>query len=191
VIIEQKAPDSFSAIAGALERGGIVIMKCDTIYGLVGIHPDAGRRIARLKNREAVKPFLILIPEASWLPRFTEEELPVSLRRYWPGPLTLVFTSRTGGTIALRVPEDDLLRKLMLHLRKPLISTSVNRSGEPPAHRIGEIARAFEAEVDLIVDSGDQKEGVPSTILDLSATPFRLIRQGRLVVPDELLRPRE
>lgn len=166
-------------------------MMCDTIYGFVGIHPDAHDRIAGLKKREAGKPFLVLIPDVSWLHRFSDRELPEALRAYWPGPLTLIFRSRTGGTIALRVPEDDLLRNLMRLLRKPLISTSVNRSGEPPACRIDEIVRKFEAQVDLVVDSGDQEEGVPSTILDLTATPFRLIRQGRLVIPDELWTPKK
>ena len=166
-------------------------MMCDTIYGLVGIHPDSHRRIADLKEREAGKPFLVLIPDTGWLRRFTEEELPAALRGYWPGPLTLIFKSRDGGTIALRVPEDDLLRNLMRLLRKPLISTSANRSGEPPARRIDEIAGMFEAEVDLIVDSGDQEEGNPSTILDLTTAPFRLVRQGQLDIPEWLREPKE
>jgi L-threonylcarbamoyladenylate synthase len=186
VIIKRKDPEALSAIADVLRRGGIVIMMCDTIYGLVGVHPGAHRRIAGLKKREAGKPFLVLMPDSDWLQRFSEEQLPAALRRYWPGPLTLIVSSRSGGTIALRVPEDDLLRNLMRSLRKPLISTSVNRSGEPPAYRIAEIIRVFEAEVDLIVDSGDQEEGIPSTILDLTTDPFRIVRQGRLVIPERL-----
>lgn len=169
----------------ALAEGGVVIMPCDTIYGLVGAAPASERRIRTLKGREE-KAFLQLIPAAEWLPRFTAAELPEPLRPYWPGPLTVIFPTSTG-TVALRVPDDRRLRALMLELDQPLYSTSVNRSGEPALWRIDDIVREFGPSVDLVVDAGDLPARLPSTILDVTRRPYRVLRQGALRLPEALL----
>jgi len=187
VVIKRNAADAFDRIARVLERGGVVVMMCDTIYGIVGAGPHCARRIAQIKARKVGRPFLYLIADAGWVERFTDEKLPEALQRYWPGPLTVIFRARAGGTVALGVPADGLLRKLLRRLQKPLISTSVNRSGEPPYSRLQAIVCNFESEVDLIVDSGDQQDPVPSTILDLTVKPYRIARQGAVDIPPEIL----
>jgi L-threonylcarbamoyladenylate synthase len=181
-------------------------MPCDTIYGFVGLAPDTEPLLRRIKGREE-RSFLQLIASPSWLPSFTEQELPPSLKPFWPGPLTIIFRSRasTGDpatapssdlrdaavpsppTVALRVPEDPLLVKLMSELGRPLFSTSVNRSGEPSMWRIEEIIERFEEQVSLIVDAGDRSEGVPSTIVDVTNKPFRVLRPGAVALPSPLL----
>jgi len=153
-------------------------MKCDTIYGILGIGSRTENRVRKIKGRTGEKPFLYLIPDASWLPRFTSLPLPQALEGYWPGPLTMIFPSKWGGTTALRVPQDAFLRKLTRELGDPILSTSVNREGKPPLSRIKSIIRSFEKAVDLIVDSGDQANAVPSTILDLTREPYRIVRKG-------------
>ncbi len=158
-------------------------MPCDTIYGLVGVAPDTEERIARIKGRPGEKGFLWLIGSAGWLPRFTDAALPPPLAGYWPGPLTLIFPRRGGGRIALRVPRDPLLAGLLRRLNRPLVSTSVNRSGQASLWRIGEIAAEFGAEVDLVVDAGDQEGRMPSTVVDLSTQPWRLVRPGAARLP--------
>jgi L-threonylcarbamoyladenylate synthase len=166
---------------------GVVIMPCDTIYGIVGLAPASEARIRALKGREQ-KSFLQLIASADWLARFSDLQLPTGLAALWPGPLTLIVPARSApGTVALRVPDDPLLRKLLQELDQPLYSTSVNRSGEPPLWRIPDIAEAFEELVDLLVDAGDLEGRLASTILDVTARPFRILRQGALEVPPELL----
>jgi L-threonylcarbamoyladenylate synthase len=170
-----------------LAGGGVVIMPCDTIYGIVGVAPASEVRIRLLKGREQ-KSFLQLIASADWLSRFTDLRLPKALEALWPGPLTLIVPARSAaGTLALRVPDDPLLRELLQELQQPLYSTSVNRTGEPPLWRIPDIAEAFEELVDLVVDAGDLQGRLPSTILDVTARPFRILRQGALEVPQELL----
>ena len=154
-------------------------MLCDTIYGILGVSPQTDSRISAIKGRDSQKPLLSLISDVSWLDRFTEMAMPGPLREYWPGPITLIFPARGGGTVGLRVPEDAYLRELVKRLDMPVNSTSVNREGEPPIHRIDEIISQFEHLVDLIVDSGDSENAMPSTILDLTVTPFKIIRQGK------------
>jgi L-threonylcarbamoyladenylate synthase len=182
-------PALFATLRSTLESRAVVIMPCDTIYGMVGIAPETEASLRRVKGR-GEKSFLLLVPSVQWLPRFTEQELPDALRRYWPGALTVIFRGKgaPGETVALRVPDDPLLLGLMESLQRPLFSTSVNRSGEPSLWRIADILDQFGKRVDLVVDAGDRSGGLPSTILDVTAAPFRILRHGAVDLPPDLLR---
>ena len=187
-------PGLFESLRSALERRALVVMPCDTIYGIVGIAPDTEAALRRIKGR-GEKSFLRLIPSSDWLSRFSDASLPESLQRYWPGALTIIFPGRQspGTTVALRVPDDPLLLRLMESLDRALFSTSVNRSGEPSLWRIGDIFERFGDRVGVIVDAGDRPGGVPSTVLDTTGSPYRVLRRGAVELPDELLgrRPEE
>jgi L-threonylcarbamoyladenylate synthase len=185
-ILKADDPGLVDRLTPVLSRGGVAVLPCDTIYGLVGIAPDAEEPIRRIKGRGEDKPLLRLIASAAWLPEHSAAPLPRELEGYWPGPLTLIFPRRGGGTVALRVPRDPLLIELLERLGRPLLSTSVNRAGRPPLRRIREIVAGFGREVDLIVDAGDLEDRLPSTILDLTVRPYRLVRQGAARLPDEL-----
>jgi L-threonylcarbamoyladenylate synthase len=172
-------------LAELFAAGGVAIMPCDTIYGIVGPAPQSERRLRGLKGR-GEKSFLQLIGSADWLPRFGDLRLPPSLASYWPGPLTIIFPAGQG-TVALRVPADPSLRQLLERLGRPLFSTSVNLSGQPPLWRIGDILGQFEKSVDLVVDAGDLPGRLASTIVDVTRRPFRLLRRGALDLPEEAL----
>ncbi len=161
-------------------------MPCDTIYGIVGPAPASEARIRELKGR-GEKSFLQLIAGAR-LAGALRRARPCRKRwpRYWPGPLTLIFPAGEGS-VALRVPADPRLRRLLERLDRPLYSTSVNRSGQPALWRIADILEQFEAAVDLVVDAGDLPGRLPSTIVDVSQRPFRVLRQGALSIPPEAL----
>ncbi len=175
-------PGSFAALVRVLSTGGVAIIPCDTIYGIVGAAPQTEERIRSIKGRET-RPFLQLIAEASWVARLSDAEVPAALAKHWPGPLTIVLAARGGGTVALRVPDSSFLRELLLAVDAPLYSTSVNRSGMPPMNRIAEIRQELESEVDLVIDAGDLLSGVPSTLVDATSRPCRILRQGALVLP--------
>ncbi len=175
---------AFPQLVRILSRGGIAIIPCDTIYGIVGIAPSSESAIRAVKGRGDDKPFLQLIAEASWVGRLSAVEAPPSLSRHWPGPLTIVLPALNGGTVALRVPDSAFLRRLLQALDQPLYSTSVNRSGEAPVNTVDEIMRGFEKDVDLVLDGGPLS-GLPSTLVDASARPFRVLRQGALRLPPE------
>jgi L-threonylcarbamoyladenylate synthase len=185
MLVQVDEPRLADLLLRTLACRGVVIMPCDTIYGLVGVAPDTEARIRALKGRQE-KSFLQLIPSAQWLPRFTAASLPEPLRSYWPGPLTIIFPSQST-TVALRVPDDERLQTLMRALDRPLYSTSVNRSGSPALWRIEEIVRDFEAEVDLVIDAGDLPSRQPSTILDTTSRPFRILREGAVRIPGAAL----
>ena len=166
---------------------GIIIIPCDTIYGFVCSTPEAEERIALIKGREDNKPFIKLISSPDKLFTISNDKIDSRILSLWPGPLTLIVNSIKGSTIALRVPEDDFLIKILNIDNVPVVSTSVNRSNMPPLNKIDEIINNFENDVDLIVDGGDLENPVPSTILDVTKRPYKIVRQGKCVVPNDFL----
>jgi L-threonylcarbamoyladenylate synthase len=134
--LDASDPRLSERLAELFAAGGVAIMPCDTIYGIVGPAPASEARIRELKGR-GEKSFLQLIAGADWLERFGRLTLPPTLAAYWPGPLTLIFPAGEGS-VALRVPADSRLRLLLERLGRPLYSTSVNRSGQPALWRSAE-----------------------------------------------------
>jgi L-threonylcarbamoyladenylate synthase len=188
MVLAAADPAAVRTLAALLARGGVAIIPCDTIYGIVGIDPEADARIRAVKGRGEDKPFVRLAADASWARRLTGRTAPDQLARHWPGPLTLVLPTEGRGTLALRVPAAAWLRELIAGLVKPLLSTSVNRTGRPALWRAADIIAEFGSEVDLVLDGGDLPDREPSTIVDASSRPFRILRQGAFRVPAEDLR---
>lgn len=181
---------SFPTLVRILAGGGVVIAPGDTMYGLIGLAPQSEARLRRVKGRGEGKPFLQLIADASWIVRISDLPMPPRLLRFWPGPLTLVFPAREGGTAALRVPDSPFLLDLLRSLGQPLYSTSVNRAGSPPLLTMEGMRRELEGDVDAIYDAGDREAGAPSTLLDITRRPFSVLREGSLVLrQDDLEEP--
>ena len=171
-----------------LRRGGLTILPGDTIYGILGAAPAAEARIRRTKSRAEDRPLLVLIPDQTWLWRCGVISTPPErLLRFWPGALTVVFRRAGGGTVGVRVPDDPFLCRLAHCVGAPLYSTSVNRTGLPPLSRVSQIKAAFGRSVDLIVDGGELASPVPSTVVDATIRPCRLLRSGAVEVPAEML----
>ncbi|TLY20268.1 MAG: L-threonylcarbamoyladenylate synthase, partial [Nitrospirae bacterium] len=107
----------------------------------------------------------------------------------WPGPLTLVFRAAAAvpsvltagtGTIGVRLPAYPDVQRVLEVVGGPLTGTSANRTGQPPTTTADEVERAFGTEVDLVVNGGPTPGGLPSTVVDTTVSPPRLIREGCL-----------
>ncbi len=187
MILKLEDPNSETTLIETLAKGGIAVVPCDTIYGILGIVPDTEMKIREIKGRGEDKPFLQLlssVKEIRALSRIPVDERVLGLL---PGPLTLVLPLKSGDTVAVRMPDDAFLLRVIKSLGKRLYSTSVNFSGSPPCNTIGEIVAGFADRVDLILDGGDIPNPTPSTILDVTAKPYRILRQGACAVPVEML----
>jgi L-threonylcarbamoyladenylate synthase len=185
MVVRADDPGALAALVDILARGGVAVAPGDTMYGLVGIAPESEARLRRVKGRAEDKPFLLLVADSSWISRFTDMPIPQKLARHWPGPLTIVVPARAGGTVAVRVPDSPFLHDLLAAIGKPLYSTSVNRAGAPPLQTVEAMRRELESDVDLIFDAGDLPPGAPSTLLDITEKPYRVLRQGALSIPPE------
>lgn len=180
--------------AEVVRRGGVLLYPSDTIYGL-GCSPfneSAIRRILEIKERPVDKGLLVLVPGPDWLERLAQDvdsDCLTICEQFWPGPLTILLKARpelspklTGreGKIGIRWPANPLLQEWMERIPGPVVSTSANLSGREVISSPGELKKLFGSLVDLFVQSSEPVNGTPSTVLDLTCAPPRLLRQGPL-----------
>jgi L-threonylcarbamoyladenylate synthase len=175
-------------VAETLKAGGICIIPTDTLYGIVALEGFSAsvRRIFDIKKRPTTKPFIRLIGRLDALNCYTDQVLPPSLAKYWPGPLTLIFRDRDDATVAVRFPDTPFLAEVFSHLgSNGMVAPSANLSGESNIFDCAKLVQVFQGYVDLIVcQRGGLGETKASTILDISREPWHILRQGSLVIED-------
>ncbi len=187
-----------SHAARIISAGGVIAFRTDTFYGL-GVNPfnvAAVAKIRELKGREENKPILLLLADVSVVGRFIEDQSAIFDRiakRFWPGPLTIVgravadlppeITAGTG-TVGVRIPDDASVRELVRECGGALTATSANPSGLPPARTAQEVRDYFGDAIDLVIDGGEVTATEPSTVLDATTTPPRVIREGAVSAAD-------
>jgi len=176
-----------------VRRGGVIAFPTETFYGL-GVDPlnvQAVQRLYALKGRSPqTSPILVLIRSRHELLALVSEITPAAerlMQACWPGPLTLVFRAAVAvplvltagtGTIGVRYSAHPVVEQVLEVTGGPLTGTSANRTGQPPATTAAEVEHAFGAVVDLIVNGGPTPGGLPSTVVDTTVSPPRLIREG-------------
>jgi L-threonylcarbamoyladenylate synthase len=177
-----------------LRQGGVVACPTETLVGLLAdaLSPLAVNRVVEVKRR-GPEPIALILPDLAALEAVAERPSDAALalaRRYWPGPLTLVVRALPGlpqalvrdGTLGVRVPGASPALDLARLFAGPLTATSCNPSGQPAARTEAEVRAYFPRELAAIVP-GDAPGGAPSTVLDVTGTVPRLIRQGAIVLP--------
>ena len=185
-------------VVGHLEDEGLLGYPTETVYGLGASSTSEGVEVLRgLKERKSDKPFLVLLPDAAAAMETGLEwgcHARALAERHWPGPLTLALKDPQGrypegvrnarGGVAVRVSSDPFVRALMTVWKRPLLSTSANTTGQPPARTIEEVRRAVTGRLGLdrlwIVDGGSRPSSAPSTIVDCTASPPTLVREGAI-----------
>lgn len=180
--------------ARIISFGGLIAFRTDTFYGLGAdpLNPAAVKKIRELKGREDNKPILLLISDVDQLDRFVDDQsgnIRLIANEHWPAPLTLIGPARpelptelTAGTqtIGVRLPNDENVRALVRACGGALTATSANVSGKAPARTAKEVEDYFPAGIDLIIDGGEVTATEPSTVLDLSGSEPRLVREGAI-----------
>ena len=175
----------------AVQRGRLVVLPTDTVYGIGADAFDAEsvRRLlaAKGRGREMPPPVLVSAPT-------TLDALAVGVPSYaralitelWPGPLTLVCRQQpslqwdlgdTRGTVAVRMPDHEVALELLARTG-PLAVSSANRTGLPAATDADEAERMLGRKVAVIIDSGPTPGSVPSTIVDVTGPTGRVLRLG-------------
>ena len=176
-----------------LSRGGLVAFPTDTVYGLAA-HPFRPGAVARLyaaKERPRDKPIALLLAAQDGLhevARDIPEVVWPLVERFWPGGLTVVLwrketipdiVSAGGETVALRLPDHAVARHLIWESGVPLAASSANLSGRPDPVDAEEVRRYLSSRIDLLLDGGPCP-GVPSTVVDFTVSPPRLLREGAI-----------
>ena len=182
-----------------LRAGGLVAVPTETVYGLAGdgLNAAAVEQIYAVKGRPAVKPLSLMVAGAEDMPRYCENvpgAAEILARRFWPGPLTIVLEARGdvvpeivragGHTVGLRCPDHAVTLALLQRCGCPLAAPSANPSGAPSPKTAAEVLSYFDGEIDAVIDGGPCGIGTESTIVDLSQTPYRILRQGALAADE-------
>jgi L-threonylcarbamoyladenylate synthase len=165
-----------------LKKGGTILYPTDTIYGLGcdATQPDAVDKIYAIKNRPSSKALIVLVDSMKMLDQYIEEvpEIAFDMIKLANSPLTIIYDRpkhlaenliAEDNTIAIRVTKDPLCKAIIRGLRKPLVSTSANLSGETPQSQIDQMPQSLLTGVDHIVDYPLANKGAkPSSIVKLS-----------------------
>jgi L-threonylcarbamoyladenylate synthase len=185
-------PDLIGRAAQILKKGGVIGYPTETVYGIgcSAFDTQAVSRVSVLKHRDRGKALILIAADVIQVADLVET-IPEAAERlietFWPGPLTIVFKAsarlqefafRRSKTIAVRVPDSLICLALLKSCGFPLVSTSANRSGEAESTNARDVIRVFGNELDLIIDGGDTPSKIPSTIVDVTRAPVRIIREG-------------
>lgn len=196
VAVDQNYPqhDVLNEAVRVLRGGGVLVMPTDSVYGIgcaATPHNPAHERIFRIKHRDRKQtlPWLVADPSdvlvygcdvPAWMERLAHE--------LWPGALTLVVAASdavpeeyraANGTIALRVPDSDLVRSLAREVG-PLATTSANIHGEEAATSGAGVQRSIIEAADLTLDAGPAPLAIPSTIVGCEDGVLKVYREGAI-----------
>jgi len=201
---KEKISEYHELIVNFIVDGKIIAFPTNSVYGLGGdpFNPEVIKRLYDIKFRDHDKGFLLLVSdynEAIKIAIFNKiaEEL---VKKFWPGQLTLILKRKipniiplevTGyrDTIGIRIPENEVILGILKSLKSQgkfggIIGTSANYSGEKPSTSGAEVAKSFLSNIDLILDSGESKSKIPTTIVDCSQDKAKIVRIGKITKED-------
>ncbi|MCW2667047.1 MAG: threonylcarbamoyl-AMP synthase [Frankiales bacterium] len=184
-----------SAAVDALQRGDLVVLPTDTVYGIAAdaFSPDAVARLLQAKGRGRDMPVPVLVGAWRTLDGLCDDvprDARTLVEACWPGPLTIVVRAasslawdlgETRGTVAVRMPLQPVALAI-LERTGPLAVSSANRSGLPPASDVEQAQQQLGTVVAAYLDGGPSGDPVPSTIVDLTGERPRVLRAGALDV---------
>ena len=187
-------PDVIKQACETLRRGGLVAFPTDTLYALGGnaLDPKAIERVHTVKGRHHGKPLSVLVPSVEAAEglavRFSVAVREIMLA-FWPGALTVVVNAApripgvltaSSGTVGLRMPAGSVAQALLTAFGGPIIGTSANKAGGADPADAKTVQKAIGGQIDLILDGGRVTLGVPSTVIDCTTEPARILREGAI-----------
>jgi len=191
-------------IAKAIEvfkKGGIVIFPTDTAFG-IGCRIDSKKAIDKLVNlrkRSKNKPLLVLVSSTEMAEKYLlpiPEKVKALIRSYWPGKLTIIFKCKKDkvmfpirderGTLGVRCPDNEILKKLIDGVDVPIVAPSANFSGEKTPFKFEDLDPELVKQADYILNGRINQptggENKVSTIIDCAVTPWKIIRDGAVKI---------
>jgi L-threonylcarbamoyladenylate synthase len=176
-------PEGIARAADLLRAGAVVAFPTDTVYGVGvdGAQPDRLAALFELKRRPLDRRIPLLVDglariRGGWS---VDDRARALVDRFWPGALTIVLPGAAGSQ-AFRAPDHPVALAL-IRAAGPIFATSANISDQPDTLGADEVLIAFATDQDglaAVVDGGAVAGGVASTVVDLTASPARILREG-------------
>ena len=175
-----------------LGSGGVIALPTDTLYGISAnaLDADAASKVFTVKGREEFSPLPIFVSDASDIFHYGRDVPDIAVRLaelFWPGKLTIVVGKSdripsvvSGGydTVGLRIPDHPIPREIVRELGAPITATSANVSGKPPLTAASDVVVELGGRLQLVFDGGVLSPSLPSTVIDVTANPPRILREG-------------
>lgn len=176
-----------------LKVGEVVVVPTDTVYGVFAdaVNDNAVSKVFDLKGRDFDKPLVLLVGSVAMLEDLVQEvgdREKQLMERFWPGALTLILKKSElvsdlitagGNTVGVRMPAHPLALEIINALGRPVVATSVNRSGQPALNDVAQIRQEFPG-LEILDDAGSPVLGLESTVLDMTVNPPIILREGAL-----------
>lgn len=190
----QVTEESLALAEQYLRQGGVVAFPTETVYGLGAwaMSEEGAARIFQVKGRPSDNPLIIHIApqfDITSLVSSVPEAASILMKRFWPGPLTLIMPkgkaiskSITGGldTVAIRMPAHPAAMALLQKTGLPIAAPSANTSGRPSPTTAEHVLEDLNGKIPLILDGGDCQVGLESTVLDLTSEVPMILRPGAI-----------
>ena len=181
-----------------IKEGKLVLFPTETVYGIGanGLDDNAVKKIFIAKNRAQDNPLILHISNIKMIDKFTKDltELEKKLiNDFFPGPLTIILkrkdnvpNSVTAGlnTVGIRMPSNKIARDLIELAETPIAAPSANISGKPSGTNVQDIFEELNNKVDYILDGGDTKIGLESTVIKVIDNKIHILRPGKITYDD-------
>lgn len=175
-----------------LKNGGLVAFPTETVYGLGAdaLNDEAVKNIYKAKGRPSDNPLIVHIADKKDIVPLVKEVTPKAqalIDAFFPAPLTIILPKSekvgktvSGGldTVAVRMPENEIARKVIKASGCPIAAPSANTSGLPSPTRAKYVIEDMKGKIDAIIDGGDCKFGVESTVITLATDTPTILRPG-------------
>ena len=186
--------DKLKDPAKIIKDGGIVIFPTDTVYGIGtnALDEKAVKKLYEIKKRPLNKPISLLVANIEMIESVVKDITDIEykiIKAFLPGPLTIILKKKdsipdivtaNGDTVGIRIPDNEIARKLIEYANVPIAAPSANISGEPSGTNINNIKKFFDEKVDCIIDGGESKLGLASTIVQVIDGIPHILRQGSI-----------
>jgi L-threonylcarbamoyladenylate synthase len=189
---ERPQCEAIERAAEIIRKGGLVAFPTETVYGLGAdaINERAIQKIFEAKARPADNPLIVHVASREMLDLIAEdvsEKAEALIRRFWPGPLTLVLKRKpevapsvSAGlqTVAARMPANTVALELIRMAGTPIAAPSANRAGRPSPTSAAHVLEDLDGRIDMILDGGQARIGIESTVVDMTTSTPIILRPG-------------
>ena len=179
------------AAAQALRNGELVAFPTETVYGL-GVHKDDGKafeRIYKLKKRPEEKRLTLMIADPEDVNKYVDHLSNTAKRlieAFWPGALAIIFPLKDGSDLSIRLPDNTAVRDLIRTAKVPVVTTSANISGYPPATDAQQVLTYLKGKIHMILDGGSTRFRSPSTVVKVMDDTIEVVRHG--IISESIIR---
>lgn len=182
--------------AEEIKKGNLVVFPTETVYGIgaSALNENAVKKIFEAKGRAQDNPLIVHVSSKEMAKTIVKDITPLEqklMQTFWPGPLTIIFKRKSEevipnvvtanlDTVGIRMPSNEIAKKLISYANLPIAAPSANVSGKPSGTKIEDIKEEFDGKVSYILDGGISEIGLESTVIQVVNEQITILRPGKI-----------